>query len=490
MALPISPPPKSDDVAIHGWAGITVSVAWTLLTLGVKVRREVLDAAREHVLYHLSPTTSLPLAEDRAAHLTQRFVASARGKLLEDPWPADAEMSLTERWVRAIQALRDRTTRAVFRMHYGDNRPLDHICARLELDPVSVDAAREGLREVLRKAARQDGLPLDAWPAARLDRVLTRLAAWAPDSCPPTYDVANGAHRTHVQACPRCNRMVRLMHAGTLELQDLLPPTLRARPTTELTMLVLHFHPAGRAHRDALKRSLPGDPVAIEDDLLLLPVGERSSLFEVLRLAAELKRPERHLLRGVVLTGPGGWSRFGPLGPLGRKASREVLNRAWGVIDGLGALPEPLPEPPSASLAWVAVGGLAMAAAGALWFATLTSPGGASGTFADFVPHEGGLYARFDVPEDRLVTVISFEGRNPQIVLAGTSVADKASVAVGDGSYLAHLPPGEALLFTHSTPIDLDPLLNQARTAADPLAALSEAVITAYPGTTLFRHAL
>ena len=86
------------------------------------------------------------------------------------------------------------------------------------------------------------------------------------------------------------------------------------------------------------------------------------------------------------------------------------------------------------------------------------------------------------------MTVVSFEGGQPKIVLAGTSMADKASVAVGDGSYLAHLPPGEALLFTHAAPIELDALLVQARAATNPVDELSDALVTAHPGTTIFRH--
>lgn len=471
---------------IHGWSGITVRVAWTLLTLGVKVRREVLDAAREHVMHHLSPSISLPVAEDRAAHLTRRFVAQARGRVFEDEWPADAEMPLTARWVRAIVALRDRTSRAVFRMHYGDNRSLGHIAARLELDAIAIESAREGLREVLRNTARADGLPLDSWPGRRLDRVLQRLAAWAPDSCPPTYDVVNGAHRNHVRACPRCNRMVRLVHAGTLELQDLLAPTLGGRPTTQLNLLVLHLHPDGRTHRAALKKALGSEVVGVGDDMLLLPVGDRKAVFETVSLAAELGCPEKQHLRGVVLTGSGGWSRFGPLGPLGRKGLREVGNRAWGVIDGLGALPEPLPRPPSAGLAWVAVAALGMAAAATIWLATQSAVTDRGTMYADFVTTDAGAYARFDVPEDHAVALVALLDGSLQVVLPGTDSADKASVAVGDGSYLAHLPSERALLITRPHALDLSTHLATSGSASDPLAALADAVAGGQPGTTIF----
>ena len=70
----------SDDIAVLGWHGITVRVAWTLLAQGVKVRPQVLRDAREHALYHLDKAVPLSIAEDLSTQLTGQFVQRARGR--------------------------------------------------------------------------------------------------------------------------------------------------------------------------------------------------------------------------------------------------------------------------------------------------------------------------------------------------------------------------------------------------------------------------
>ncbi len=501
MALPVSPAPRSDDVAHHGWPGLTVRIAWTLLSSGVKIRREVLDAARTHALYHLPPATDLPHAEDRAAHLTRQFVAQARGQLHRDPWPGDAAMPLTDRWARAIDSIRDRVTDAVFRMHYGDQRPLSYVERKLGVDRVAIDAARGGLREVLRRAARRDGLPLDAWSNDRLDRVLARLAAFAADQCPPMYDVVNGAHRSHVRVCPRCNRMVRLVNAGALEVNDLQAPSLRARPRERTRVLALHFHPDARLHRERVQEALTALDGPIEgrgaahpvgEDLLLVDVSTPGPVEEVLRVAAEVGMPERQHLRGAIVEGPGCWTRFGPLGPLGESARQEVRTRSWGVVDGIGTLPDALPAPPSATLSWGIVGLLGLAAGLAFYLAVQTAPPGMPGPDVDFVPGSAGgssgTWAHFDVEESQMVHLIGSTGGTPEPVLISQTAADKARLAVGDGSYRALVPGEAALLVASDLPIDISPLIATSRASSAPLQTLSAEIRRMQPSAHVFLH--
>jgi hypothetical protein len=472
MALPVSPAPRSDDVAVHGWPGITVRIAWTLLSHGVKVRAEVLDAARQHVYHHLQPSTPLPQAEDRAGELTRAFLATARNKELADPWPADAEMPLTDRWARAIEHLRDRTTRAVFRLHYGDSRSLAFVEQKLGVDRVAVEAARAGLREVLRRAARQDGLPLDAWPPERLDRVLARLAAWAPDHCPPMYDVVNGAHLAHVRVCPRCNRMVRLVSAGVLEVDHLQAPTLRARSRGELDLIVVQFHPDARFQRQRVLDALPKGTHPLGDELLLVPGEHAEEAYRVLAMAAEIGRPERHLLRGARVRVSGGWTRFGPVGPGVQLGLADVRSRPWGTVDGYGTLPEPLPAPPSARWAWVGTALVAATALLAVGLAAAPADGAPPLDTVTFVPAGDGTWARFDVPETHSVLLVGAPGGALEPVLSGGSAVEKAQVAVGDGSYRAHVPGQRALLVASADPFDADALTAVAERAIDPLEAL------------------
>lgn len=486
MALPVSPAPKSDDVAVHGWPGITVRIAWTLLSAGVKIRREVLDAARQHVYYHLRPSTPLPQAEDRAGQLTRAFLATARGKELADPWPGDAEMPLTDRWARAIDHLRDRTTRAVFRMHYGDARSLTFVENKLGVDRVAVDAARSGLREVLRRAARQDGLPLDAWTPDRLDRVLARLAAWAPDHCPPMYDVINGAHLAHVRVCPRCNRMVRLVSAGVLELEHLQAPSIRARPTGEVDLIVVHFHPDARFQRQRVLEALPKGTHAVGEELLLVPGNLADDAYQVLAMAAEIGRPARHLLRASRVTAAGGWTRFGPVGPAFKIGVNDVRSRAWGTVDGYGTLPEPLPAPPSARLAWLTTGLLAATALLTVSLAVRPADGAPPLDHVQFVAAGDGTWASFDVPEHHSVLLAGAPGGTIEPVLTGSSPLEKADVAVGDGSYRARVPGHRALLVSSPVPLDLESLSVDANRAAAPLDALVVALRRSHPSARVF----
>lgn len=489
MALPVSPAPKSDDVAVTGWSGITVRVAWTLLACGVRIRPEVLDAARAHVILHLAPSTDLPKAEDRADHLTRRFVAQARNQVLADPWPADAEMPLTDRWARAVD-VRDRTSQAVYRLHYGDHKSLAHVERKLGVDRVAVEAARAGLREVLRRVARDDGVPLDTWPADRLDRVLARLAAWAPDACPPMYDVVNGAHRAHVRVCTRCNRMARLVAAGQLEASDLQAPTLRARPRGDVSVLALHLHPDGRAHRGQLAAALPVPCVPVGDDLLLVEASDRDRIRDTLALAAEVGLPERQHLRGALLHGPGQWSTFGPLGPIGAQAVQEVRSRSWGVVDGMGALPEALPAPPSAWNAWGIVAGLAVAAAFAVWLASTGSPAHRSAAHVRFVDTDQGTWAAFDVPEPAQVHVLALQEGRVRPVFVSRSPADKATLATGDGSYRTRVPSADVLLVATDGGLSLDALIASPAVlgSAAPLSALAREILRIEPHAEVFLH--
>jgi hypothetical protein len=489
MALPVSPAPKSDDVAVHGWAGLTVRVAWTLLTAGVRVRPEVLDAARRHALYHIPPSTELPKAEDRAGHLVRRFVAQARGRPYADAWPSDAEMVLTDRWARSFAGLRDRTAHVVFRLHYGDEKSLAQVEQKLGVDRIAVEAARGGLREVLRGVARVDGVPLDTWPAERLDRVLNRLAAWSPDACPPTWDVVNGAHRAHLQACARCSRMLRLVTAGILDHSDLTPPTLKARPRESTAVLALHFHPDGRAHRASLAAALPTGAHAIGDDLLLVDARQPALVRETLALAAEVALPARQHLRGAVLEGAGEWTRFGPVGPLATAAAAEVRTRGWGVVDGIGALPDALPAPPDAWNAWGAVAGLAATAGLAIWLAQLASPGPSPGIDVDFTSTARGTWTRFDVPEARRVHLVGLEDGHPRAVLVSDTAADKASLAIGDGTYRALVPGAEVLLVAAAGPLPMAELIAEASRSTDaPLSALAREILRREPGAAVFQH--
>jgi len=482
MALPVSPGPRSADVAVTGYAAITVRVAWTLLCEGIRVRPAVLRDARDHVLYHLEPGISPAQAEDRAERLTRHFVARARRQRLDDPWPTDAAMPLSPRWRRTLEHSLTPLTMAVFRQHYGDARALDDLERTLQVDRVALEGARGGLREVVRQAACADGLPVDDWPPERLDGLLRRLAAFAPDPCPPRPEVLDGQHRAHVIGCARCTRTMRLLKTNVLQEADLQPPLGRARPSHHATVLALHFHPDGRHHRRTLGREADVPRMPIGEDLLLLDYSEPEPVDELLTLATEVSAPARDHLRGVVLCAPGRWSRHGLLGPLAEEAEHAVRSRPWGTVDALGELPGALPEPPSARRLWLGVAVLAALAALSVRAAWPAPPPGETGLAVEFSPGRGGMWSDFDVPESDLVTLVRESDGHLKVVLRSTSPADKAALATGDGSYRLHtMGPGVLVAATRSPLPALAPMAAAADAAPDPLQDLAERIRQADP---------
>lgn len=474
MALPVAPPPKSNDVAVLHWAALTVRVAWTLLSLGVKVRPEVLREARAHALYHLDPATPLTHAEDLVARRTEEFVARARGKVPEDPCAQDWEMPLSPRWRRALERSLDPLGEAVFKKHYGDNRGLGRLEQALGVDRVALEAVQSGLREVVRRIAVTDGLPLDRWSTARVDRLLKRLAAWSPGPCPPPLDIAEGCHREHVAACPRCDRMHRLLRTSVIEVDDLFPPSIGARPNGRAKLLVLQLHPDARRARRRLLEELAVPAFPLGEELILVDGDRVEEVAPVIRIAAEVAAPERSQLRGALLEGPGTWTPRGLLGPLPEKALTEVLQRSWATVEGVGPLPEALPPPPSARPWWAAVGLLAAGCVATLGLA-LAQPDRPADDRIDaaFTAGRGGTWVAFDVPEPAVVTLVALREGMLAPVVVPRDAADKADLATGDGGYRVHVPGQGLALLASEAPIPrLDKLILAANASSDPLGHL------------------
>lgn len=481
MASPPSGP--AYDVAFHGWAALTVRIAWTLLAGGVRVRPGVLRDARAHVLLHLPPNLQVPVAEDRAGLLTQRFVARARRRAIDDPWPEDASLALSPRWRRALEHAITPLTGAVFRQHYGDGRRLESLERVLGVDRVALEAARGGLREVLRRAARPDGLPVDQWPSPRVDRLLARIAAWSPGPCPAVIEVLDGQHREHLLGCARCDRAYRLVHARIIAAEDLVPPAGVARPTGTARVLALHLHPDGRHHREALARECAVPCFPVGEDLLIIDFARPEIVRELVLLAAEVGSPSRDHLRGAVLEGTGRWSSHGLLGPLVDRAEAMVRTRSWGEVDELGELPAALPPPPSARRWWTAVGAVALLGIAATTHAfTPPRPHHDHPLEASFTPGRGGVWADFDVDDSAYVTVVREVAGGLEIVLACEVPADKAAHATGDGAFRVHAMGSGVVLASSSAPVpNLHEVVAAAALAPSPIASLEQRLRTLDP---------
>ncbi|TVQ87260.1 MAG: hypothetical protein EA397_18250 [Deltaproteobacteria bacterium] len=476
MALPVSgsgsglPP----DVAVSGWAAITVQVAWTLKKLQINPRG-VLRIARDHVLFHLPPGMRLAAAEDLADHLTRGFVARVRGEPLDPTFKQDFAMPVSERWRSLIEGSSDPVATIVFRYHYGAGISLEQLAQHYGLDLLAVEGGRAGLRATIRRQALADGLPIQRWSPVRLDRQLERLANFSPHDSPPLFEVAEGCHADWIDRCPRCERTINLIRSRCLTPDDLEVPVGTVRPSGHLSVLVLQFAPESLVHRSMLAKEFSARKQVLGEDVLLVEVTNRERVFAALRLAAEVGAPRRDHLRTALLRGPGRWTRVGLIGPLPDRALDQLRRQPWGVIDGEGELPEPLPEPPSARWAWAGVAGLAAVFALAITLLlTAPVPGGEVELSADFTSARGGVWYHFTISDTAQLLVIQELDGEPRIVFQTRSPADKASLARADGTYLGHSEGGRLLLAASAEPFEgLGALVEAASRASDPMGDLA-----------------
>lgn len=484
MSLPITSKPRGPDcpdVATSHWAGITVRVAWALLSMGVRLRPPVLRDARDHVMLHLAPSTEPHRAEDQADTLTTAFVRRARREINRDRWPQDASMPLSPRWRRTLDGALDPAALAVLRLHYGDGRPIHVVTEALGIDELAAEGARAGLREVLRTTAAADGLPSTQWPDERLDAVLRRLAAMSSGTCPPLQELVGGGHAAHRTRCAPCDRTVRLLKAGVLTYEDLIPPMLGGRPQDSTIAVALHFHPEARHHRSAVGKLASMKKFPVGEDLLLLDGSDPDAVAELLHSCARVGTPHRDHLRGVTVRGEGRWSRHGLVGPLTDTAIGEIRAKAWGHIDGIDPLPHPRPAPPSARRWWFGVAGLAAVCAATLVMATGSDTPDHSALDAEFTTGRGGAWVEFDVADASHVAVVREVGGVVEIVLRGDTLADKARIATGDGRYRMHAVGTGLLVAATGAPLAHLSDLVAASDSDTPLDDLATRLRTAAP---------
>lgn len=478
------------DVARRAWAPVTVRVAWTLLLEGVAVKPAVLRDARDHVWFHLDPGVPTGLAVDRAEALTRDFVARARGKEPKRLFTADLEEEVPPAWREQLYAALSPRPAWVLRLHYGDHIPLDRIAQRLGEDVLGVDAAREGLRERVRRAAAADGRSLDDMVDARLDFLVHRLSAMQAPGAPPLTEVVDGLHPDWLDRCTTCTRAYALVRRGVLQRGDLVPPRASARPRDHAQVLALHFHPDGRHQRKKVAREISGTAFPVGADMLLLDGSSREVWETALRKAAELGRPRREHLRGALLEGEGRWSRHGLLGPLVDHVATAVRAQPWGGIEGIGELPERLPDPPSAAPAWLAVCALGLLTSMAVSAAITPPPPPVTHPLeASATAGRGGVWVNFDVDEAAYVLIFRHHGDSVDLLLDSHHAADKISLARGDGSYRMHTTGESVLLASSDARVEqVEMLLEEARGEDRPLEALAGAIQRSSPGADVWLY--
>lgn len=487
MALPHLSAPVEDRNRL--WLPVTIRVAWELLLARVRIRPAVLADAREHVLRCLPSGLGEEEAEALASVYTRDYLARARhGRYQRPPLEPDLGIPVPRAWRDRLNHGLDPVADAVLRMHYGDGLAINEVERHAAIHAAVLEGAREGLREAMRAIAAHDGQPIEGWPDARVDQLLSRVATMAGPSCPGPAGLLSEAGREHAGRCPRCSRGVRLIRQGVISPQDLfLPEGEGLVAPGRVAVAAVLLHPDGRKHRDAVGELL--DPLGLElgQDGWLLPAEELPALIPALRELAEAGTPPRHQLRGAVVEGPGRWRKGVILGPVPVAALEEARSRPWAEIDRVGELPLPLPPPPSAAGWWA---GAAVAAAAAILagFVVLrpATPEPFSEIEAAWTRQESGWDLRFDLDDLATVDVVVQDDLGLRVDQRGVR-AEKGSWATGEGDFKLALPAARAALIASDGQGvgDLEELVAAARVSADPVEALAKLVRERHPTATV-----
>lgn len=433
MDLPTAIPPKSgSDPLRRLWGPITIRVAWELLRAGVQPRPPTLRAARDHALWRLPADVGLADAEARSSASVEDYLARCAGRYAPSAPDSDLIVLPSPAWRESILAASDPIHEAVLRLHYADGLTLDEVERRTGLETALLRGARDAVRELARSVVGEDGLSLEGWEPARLDRLLIRIATATGDLCPGPGGLATEPGRAHAEGCPRCSRALRMFREGMLSPGDLFPPEDGAcLPSGVVDLCCVSVHPDARRHARALTRVLGDAARLLPEDILLIDAS-RVDLQSVLVHAAEQGAPPATQMRIVRRSVPGRWVPRAVIGPGVDKLLGALQGMTWGEVDGVEPLPEPLPPPPSAARYWVGAVLVALLAVAAGVWASLPVPA-ASDVLLVAKAEAGGVV--FDTDDDAWIEVIALRGTQADVVFHSESPGDKGRLGTGDGRF-------------------------------------------------------
>jgi len=466
---------------------VTVRVAWELHRQKIRVTRDTLDAAREHVFLSLPEDASATFAERLTSPLTQDFVA----RVAKHRYQA---VSLQERLPdRQLASLRRTLEKAcdpiglyVLRLHYGERWPLSTLGPHVNFPIPELNAVREGLRALTRLLLEESGLDEGLGTVDALDAALSDIALAPYGVCPSPDTLLDPQGRDHAEGCPRCGRAVRLLQAGVLVQQDLLPgPALFEQG--KATALALQIHPEASESRDALLAQFPGSATPSGEDFILVDVDHAPQWQARLMQRIRVGQPRGDHIRGAIHLGRGRWIARGLLGPVALGVLDETRAQPWGQIDGVEALPNTLPPPPSVARWWSFA--LLSSAIAILAGLALLKPTGAQAAFPITGAHDyggGAISVSFDVNDRAYLGVWSIDvaGR-VQAILEPENPAAKSEIATQRGDFEVITVKPRLVLASANLPMPELPAILQGLTGVERAAyadALIDRVSTLYPG--------
>jgi hypothetical protein len=480
LASPVSP----RNAAL--WIVVTVRVAWEFVNEGIRLSPAALDEAREHVLRSM-PEDSLD--SDRAEVLARAFASEYLRRVRHRDYSRVAELEdvdihVPRGWALRLEGSATEVEEAVYRLHYGDGLSLDEVQRRYPSLGISrLIAAREGIRELARSYAVEEGHISETWSEARLDRLLCRVASRPKGSCPGPHDLLLPAGLEHADQCPACSRAVRLIRAGVLRVEDLVPDASRVPElATSMGVFAILLHPDARKYRKRLVRSLGTMAHPVGLDTWLIAEGDLRHVIPVLHALCEEASPHRHHLRGSLLRGCGRWSRGTLLGPLAVDCIEAARSRTWSDMGAVCQLPKALPPPPRATLWWAAAALAGVAAAGAWHWVHRVPPQPPEAPIeAVFTRLDRGWKVRFDTPDLAWVDVVIQE-QGAMRLYREKVLAGKGAWSTGEGDYELMVPGEQVLVVASPDGIEnMGSMLVDASDRREPLHALAEEIIDSYP---------
>lgn len=464
------------------WVPIVIRVAWELHLAKVEIRPNILRAACIHVFSHLETDISVETAERKASVYTSDFIAILDKKDYQRPlFDPDHEIQFSSKWRKIILNNLNPNEQRVFWFIYSDGLELKKTARKMGVNITKIEKSCQKIRICARRIASKENIDVTDWSDTRLDKLIQYVANTASELPLDPAEILSKNGKKLINKCPRIRRAYLLLKHGILSERDLQLPTENELIERQ-TLLVLMLHPDKRKFSKILNKSLADIAVQIEMDAWLIDEEDLDEAEEILSILAEEASPPRQYLRGAMVSGPGEWFDDVLLGPLPIHCLDATRSRAWGAIDGIDELPQPLPPPPKSTSYWIAA--IVTSILSLSSWAWALSPVESEYVFpvqAEFSIAPESVDVRFDVSDNAYLTVVRLN--NHVLTIDDEySYATKGRIATGDGRfYLRVDAPRIAVISSNEALVDLNNLLFSAQNAENPLEDLERQVKQAYP---------
>lgn len=464
------------------WVPIVIRVAWELHLAKVEIRPNILQAACVHVFSHLEADVSIETAERKASIYTADFIEILEKKNYRRPqFDPDHEIQFSSKWRKVILNNLNPNEQRVFWFIYSDGLELKRAARKMGVNVSKIERSCQKIRICARRIASKENIDVTDWSDTRLDKLIQYVANTASNLPLEPADILSKKGKKLINKCPRIRRAYLLLKHGILSERDLQVPTENELIERQ-TLLVLMLHPDKRKFAKILNKALEEIAIQIETDAWLIDEEDLEEAEEILSFLAEEASPPRQYLRGAMVSGPGEWFDDVLLGPLPIHCLDATRSRAWGAIDGIAELPQPLPPPPKSTSYWIAA--IITSLLSLSSWAWALSPVKSEFVYpikAEFSTAIEAVDVRFDVADDAYLTIVRL---NNHILTIDEEYSHetKGTIATGDGRfYLRVDAPKIAIISSNEALTELKNLLFSAQNAENPLEDLQRQIKQVYP---------